>query len=309
MLATVGASLVFTGLIVWLYVGRNMVGRITRLDASMRAIADGDLDAEVPVEGADEIGDMAGALRTFRDKLATTQAELVQAGKLAALGQLSAGIAHEINQPLAAIRHYARNGGKFLEQGRTHEVRGNLTKISELTERVRQIVSRLRAMARKPGKGLNEVDLGKVVGNVLVLLEGAVRDCGAEIKLDIDTRARLVLAGQVRLEQVVLNVLNNALDAVREATQKTIVIASAMREGMVELSIADSGSGISPGAREQVFDPFFTTKEVGKGLGLGLSISYNIVKDFGGAMTVDSIPGGGAMFRIRLKPATGGAGR
>lgn len=309
MLVTVGASLIFTGLIVWLYVGRSMVGRITRLDASMRAIADGDLDADVPVEGTDEIGDMAGSLRTFRDRLGATQAELVQAGKLAALGQLSAGIAHEINQPLAAIRHYARNGEKFLEQGRAEEAKLNLLKISQLTERVRQIISRLRSMARKPGKGLNEVDLEKVVGNVLVLLEGVAHKCDAKIKTKIDARARKVLAGQVRLEQVVLNVLSNALDAVRAEPVRTILITSVRNRGMVELSIADSGSGISPDLQEQVFDPFFTTKDVGEGLGLGLSISFNIVKDFGGAMTVDKSCGGGAVFRIRLKPAAQGAAR
>ena len=304
MLVTVGASLVFTGLIVWLYVGRNMVGRITRLDTAMRAIADGNLQADVPVEGRDEIGDMAGALRTFRDKLAATQAELVQAGKLAALGQLSAGIAHEINQPLAAIRHYARNGEKFLELGRSGEVKSNLTKISQSTERVRQIISRLRSMAREPGKGMSQVDLDKVVGNVLVLAEGAARDCGAEIRTEIDAGARRVLAGQVRLEQVVLNVLSNALDAVQDEAEKTIVIASAMHNDMVELTITDSGSGLLPDEREQVFDPFFTTKDVGKGLGLGLSISYNIIKDFGGDMLVDTASGGGAVFRIRLQPGT-----
>jgi len=304
MQATIGASLLFTGLIVWLYVGRNMVGRITRLDLAMRAIADGNLNADVPVEGGDEIGDMAGSLRTFRDRLAATQSELVQAGKLAALGQLSAGIAHEINQPLAAIRHYARNGERFLEQGRAGEVKNNLTKISRSTERVRQIISRLQSMARKPGKDLNAVDLRSVVGNVLELLEAAVRDCGAEVSIDIGDNARLVLAGQVRLEQVLLNVLTNALDAVGEVSEKTIAITSVRQDEKVELTIADSGSGLSMEEQKQVFDPFFTTKEVGKGLGLGLSISFNIVKDFGGAMTVETSSSGGAAFRIRLKPAT-----
>ena len=309
MLATVGASLVFTGLIVWLYVGRNMVGRITRLDAAMYAIAHGNLKADVPVEGTDEIGDMAVALRTFRDRLASTQAELVQAGKLAALGQLSAGIAHEINQPLSAIRHYARNGEKFLEQGRDGEVKGNLTKISELTERVRQIVTRLKSMARKPsagppGSGLKEVDLAEVVDNVLVLLEASIRECGGRVSVNLDTGCTRVLAGPVRLEQVLLNVLGNAADAIRNSRRKTIAVSSARIEGMIELTIEDSGPGIDPEKQDQIFDPFFTTKNIGEGLGLGLSISYNIIKDFGGSMTFSSTLGECTAFRIRLKAAS-----
>ncbi|MCP4432220.1 MAG: HAMP domain-containing protein [Gammaproteobacteria bacterium] len=300
MLITVSASLILSVAIVWLYVGRSMVGRIARLDTSMLAIADGYLETEVPVEGSDEISDMAMALRTFRDQLLETQAELVQAGKLAALGQLSAGIAHEINQPLAAIRHYARNGEKFYQRGNHAEVQGNLEKISELSERVHGVIKQLNSMARKPSKGLYQVDLAEVIQNVLLLLEGTVKSCGAKIKISIDPDSQKVLAGQLRLEQVMLNLLTNALHAIENEDEKIVSISASLQRNQVELSIHDTGPGVTEEYQKHVFDPFFTTKEIGKGLGLGLPISYNIIRDFGGSLSLDTNRDGGATFRISL---------
>ncbi len=303
MLITIGASLVISIAIVWLYVGRSMVGRIKRLVDSMLAIADGHLDKEVPVEGNDEISAMATALRTFRDQLVETQAELVQAGKLAALGQLSAGLAHEINQPLAAIRHYARNGEKFYQRGSHAEVQGNLEKISELSERVHGIIKQLNSMARKPGKELYPVDLTRVIDNVLVLLDGLIKENGASIEISINPGLRMVMAGQLRLEQVVLNLLTNAMYAVTNAETKVINIVARSNKKWVELIISDSGPGIDADNRKKIFDPFFTTKEIGQGLGLGLPISYNIVRDLGGSLSLDAKSGTGASFRIRLTGA------
>ncbi len=300
MVVTVSASLVLSIAIVWLYVGRNIVGRITRLDTSMLAIAAGDLNTEVPVEGNDEISDMATALRTFRDQLAETQAELVQAGKLAALGQLSAGIAHEINQPLTAIRHYARNGEKFYQRGSHSEVQANLEKISELSERAQKVTRQLKSLARKPGKDLYAVDLAQVVENVLVLLDRSIKSCGATIEILIEPDCQRVMAGQLRLEQVVLNLLTNALHAVADEPEKVIVIQASAQQNRIELSIGDSGAGITGEHHDKVFDPFFTTKEIGEGLGLGLTISYNIIKDLGGSLTLDTSQGKGTTFRISL---------
>ncbi|MCO4757732.1 MAG: HAMP domain-containing protein, partial [Oceanospirillaceae bacterium] len=135
MLFMVAASLLFSILIVWLYVGRYMVARITSLDTSMRSIANGNLEEQVNVKGDDEIGAMARSLISFRDQLTTLQEDLVQAGKLAALGQLSAGIAHEINQPLSAIGHYSHNGIRLLKSGRLEDTEKNLNQISNLKKR------------------------------------------------------------------------------------------------------------------------------------------------------------------------------
>ncbi len=299
LIATVGSFLMAI-LIVWFYVGRNMVNRITALDSSMRKIADGDLKSEISVTGRDEIGAMARSLKTFRDTLRQSQHDLVQAGKLALLGQLSAGIAHEINQPLSAIRHFARNATVFLDQGRVEEARLNMDKIAQLTERARHIIDRIRSMARKSGQELCRVDLLSTVHNVLMLLEHRIQKMAVELVLQIDEESRFVAAGQVRLEQVLLNLLNNSFDAMDNTENCRLEISSRDRDGRVELMIRDTGLGIAKADIDRIFDPFFSTKEVGQGMGIGLSISYNIVKDFGGIIRCESSPGDGTIFRIIL---------
>ncbi|MES9881476.1 MAG: ATP-binding protein [Sedimenticola sp.] len=298
-------SLLAVVLVVWLYVGRSLVGRLIRLGVSMRAIAQGDLKADIPVYGADEIGDMADSLRTFRDTLRETQYELVQAAKLAALGQLIAGISHEINQPLTAIMHYARNTGILAQKGKVEDAQNNLKKIYELTERAIRIINSLHSQARKPRGNLRPIDLKGVLDNVLVLYERRLREMDAIISMEINESCRYVQAGQVRLEQVVMNLVGNALDAMKESSRRLLEISSHGKEGMIELRVRDSGCGISADEIGKVFDPFYTTKEVGEGLGLGLSISYNIISGFGGTMRVDSQPGEGTTFRIHLKCVKG----
>ncbi|MBQ0783087.1 MAG: HAMP domain-containing protein [Amphritea sp.] len=300
MLLMVAASLLFSILIVWLYVGRNMVGRITSLDASMRSIANGNLDEQVQVKGSDEIGTMARSLVSFRDQLTTLQEDLVQAGKLAALGQLSAGIAHEINQPLSAIGHYSHNGLRLIKSGRLEETEKNLNQISNLTKRATTIITRLKSLARKQQDNLVMVDLRLVVDNVLSMLEGDEVRKLTSIKVSFDHDRNLVNADAVQLEQVVLNLVTNALDAINDQPEKLITVDCLHQQDWFEIHVRDNGPGISKELREQIFEPFFTTKRRGQSLGLGLSISYNIIKSFGGKLTVDDGSGSGASFCIQL---------
>ncbi|BBB24699.1 ATP-binding protein [Amphritea japonica] len=300
MLLMVAASLIFSILIVWLYVGRNMVGRITSLDRSMRSIASGNLEEQVQVKGSDEIGTMARSLVSFRDQISAQQEELVQAGKLAALGQLSAGIAHEINQPLSAIGHYSHNGLRLMKSGRLDETEKNLNQISNLTKRATTIITRLKSMARKQQENLVMVDLRLVLDNVLSMLEGDEVRKLTTIELSFDNDRSLVKADQVQLEQVVLNLITNALDAINNQQEKTIIIDCRHIQDRFDIHISDNGPGISRELREQIFEPFFTTKRRGQSLGLGLSISYNIVKSFGGRLTVADESASGASFCIQL---------
>ena len=301
MIATSLASVMLSVLIVWLYVAKHIVGRIRILDGSMRIIAAGNLQQPVPVKGRDEIGTMANSLRSFRDQLTEKQAELVQAGKLAALGQLSAGISHEINQPLTAISHYAHNGVKLLQQGRTAEAVENFEQISSLTKRSTMIITRLKSMARKRRDSVQSVCLNQVVEHVLTLLKSHPQTQSTQISVAMKFQKNTVMAEQIQLEQVVLNLLSNALDAVADNTHtKKITIECVHSEGQIELRIADNGPGVAPELYEQIFNPFFTTKEVDEGLGLGLSISYNIIQDFGGQLAVVRHPMKGAIFSLRL---------
>lgn len=244
--------------------------------------------------------------RAERD-LRDAQAELVQAGKLAALGQLAAGVGHELNQPLAAIRSYAHNGRRLIELGRIAEADGNLGKIADLTARMANITNHLKRFARRPDTRLGPVELVPVVQGALSLFGNRLREESVELAVDLPEERPgeplRVRAEEVRLEQVLVNLLSNALDAVAGTPRRRIAIGAEEADGAVRITVRDSGPGIPEAVAAQVFDPFFTTKPVGAGLGLGLSISYNIVRDFGGVLSVAESGPGGTAFLLTLNRA------
>ena len=300
----VGGSLLFSVLIVWLYIGHNIVGRITTLNTAMRSIAKGNLDQEVPVGGNDEIGAMARSLESFRDQLSTLQEELVQSGKLAALGQLSAGISHEINQPLLAIRHYTHNSSRLIQMGRLKEAEENLTHITLLTKRIISTITQLKTLAKGQQDNVVVVEVKQAVDDAMLMLSG--HKILSETILEIDPSITdpsiktQVYADPVQLEQVIVNLVTNALDAVIDNDEKRIQIICDRHDDTVEIKVCDNGKGIAKALRGQVFDTFFTTKKRGQNLGLGLSISYNIVKNFGGKLSIDADQEVGTTFCLQL---------
>lgn len=300
LLAVAAVSLLVAVLVAWLYVGRNLVRRIGDLDKSMREIAAGNLGANVATGGSDEISEMAEAMKVFRDTAADVQAELVQAGKLAALGQLSAGIAHELNQPLAALTSYAHNTKILLDRDRSKDATVNLEKMAELTERMAKITNHLKTFARRPTDAIEQVDLTTVITNALSFFESRIRTEGVTVNRSPANGRILVRADEIRLEQVLINLFSNALDAMEDAAPRTMDVLVSENETAVDLLVRDTGKGLEEDELEKIFDPFFTTKEVGEGLGLGLSISYNIIKDFDGALRATSEPGSGTSFSITL---------
>ena len=245
--------------------------------------------------------------RAAEEDLRQAQADLIQAGKLAALGQMSAALSHEFNQPLAATRNFADNALVLMSRGRAEEARGNIERILKLIDRMAAISRNLRNFARKPGQKLRPVDLASVVAAAAEIAEFRLKAAGAELVRDIPDGLPLVMGGEVRLQQVLVNLITNAADAVEGAADRRILLAAEQRGEAVRLMVRDRGPGVALGLTERIFDPFFSTKEVGKGLGLGLSTSYNIVKDFGGSLKVEPAPGGGALFSIELRTAAEGA--
>jgi len=235
--------------------------------------------------------------------LRQAQDELIQASKLAALGQLAAGINHEMNQPLAAIRSYSDNARVLLERERTDDVRSNLEQISELTARISEIAKQLKVFSRKADEGIEAIDLSQVVSDALVLLGTGGKLDDIEIVNRIDKTDFLAQANLVRLEQVFLNLFGNARDAMQNCTPKRLEIDAEADDLWVRILVRDTGSGFTKGQVEKIFDPFYTTKEVGRGLGLGLSISYRIIEDFGGKLRAANHPDGGAVFQVELKRA------
>lgn len=234
------------------------------------------------------------------ETLQAAQDELVQAGKLAVIGQLSAGIAHELNQPLAALRTLSGNTAKFLERGDETTARANLERIGQLVDRMGQITGQLKTFARKSSGQLNAVDLCQVVGHAVALLEQRVATSHARIETRFLEHPLLALCDANRLEQVIVNLIGNALDAMSDHPAPLVEIDAAHDGGMARLTVRDHGTGLGDEVLAHLFEPFYTTKEAGVGLGLGLAISAGIVRDFGGTLAGANHPDGGALFTLDI---------
>ncbi|MWD29783.1 sensor histidine kinase [Aquicoccus sp. SCR17] len=230
--------------------------------------------------------------------LKQAQAELVQAGKLSALGRMSAGISHELNQPLMAIQQFAGNGARFLERDRPEQAAENLSRIAGLADRMARIIRNLRAFARNEAEPVARVDMVQVIESALEMTEARRRAEGIALDWTPPVHPVHVLGGEVRLGQVLVNLITNAADAMARSDPKILTLR--LTEGArVAVSVADTGPGIEQ--PEKLFEPFYTTKEVGgaEGMGLGLSISYGLVQSFGGAIRGENT-GAGAIFTLEL---------
>ena len=232
-------------------------------------------------------------------ELRTAQEGLVQSAKLAALGQMSAALAHEINQPLTTQRMQLETLRLLLDHGRHEQARQALEPLEQMLTRMAALTGHLKTFARNSPGGLRErMDLATVVDQALHLLDARIRAEAVEVALYL-ARPAWVRGDAIRLEQVLINLLRNALDAMADKRYKRLEIRIEADGELWRLSVLDSGGGIVEADLAKVFDPFFTTKPVGEGLGLGLAISYGIVVDAGGALQVDNLPGG-ARFSLTL---------
>ncbi|NRQ16711.1 sensor histidine kinase [Ensifer sesbaniae] len=273
---------------------------------SMQAEAQVELERRVDERTADlarvnaQIEEEIAERRLTEQQLRRTQADLIQAGKLAGLGQMSAALSHEFNQPLAAAKTYADSAALLIERGRSDEASDNIRRISALVDRMAAISKHLRNFARKPNEKLGPVPVEEVVRDTMEIVSVRLKAAAASIDIDLGDAPLVVRAGSVRLQQVLVNIISNAADAVEGLDDRTIRLRARREDGKVVLTISDRGPGIPPAIAERIFDPFFSTKGVGKGLGLGLSISYNIIKDFGGSLVATNLAEGGAEFRIEL---------
>lgn len=231
-----------------------------------------------------------------------TQDKAVQAGKLAVLGQLSAGMSHELNQPLTALRTLSDNGTKLLAQGRIPETRENLELISEVAARMGRTITQLKAFARKESPSLGRVPVCNVVAQAVMLVAPRREETGATIDTDLVSAELQVKADETRLVQVLVNLLRNGLDEVAGLPTRRIVISTAQVGPRVMLKVRDSGPGIAPDVLPHLFEPFYTTKPAGQGLGLGLALSLAITESMGGRLQAHSGPDG-AEFSIDLEAA------
>lgn len=244
--------------------------------------------------------------------------ELVQASKLAALGQMAAGITHELNQPLAALRSFSDNTRVLLDRGEQAAARENLQAIAALTERMGKITNQLKLFVGRAKPRNERAHVARALRNVLALLKERMKDVELVITLRDETRdpaaaarfdpsrdepALIARCEDLRLEQVLINLLGNALDAVAAVAAPRIDVAIDATAATLAITVRDNGPGIAPESLARLFEPFFTTKEMGRGLGLGLAISSSIARDAGGSLTARNAPAGGAEFVLTLRRA------
>jgi C4-dicarboxylate-specific signal transduction histidine kinase len=243
-------------------------------------------------------------VRRREQELREKQEQLVQAGKLATLGELTTGVAHELNNPLNNIGLFIGNAIDLIEleleeanhERILHELHSAMQQVRKATE----IISHLRTFGRSTSVSYELVSIQSVVQRALSLMQEQLRLRQIEVQVRFPADEMIVMGNAIQLEQVFINLLTNARDALASATRKVVTISCEVKEEVVELQVGDTGPGIPLGFEKRIFDPFFTTKEVGAGTGLGLSITYGIIKDHQGTITVHNRPDDGALFVIQF---------
>jgi len=238
-------------------------------------------------------------------ELRNKQEQLVQAGKLATLGELTTGVAHELNNPLNNIGLFVGNAIDLIELAATDkgQIVGELGHAMQQVRKATEIISHLRTFGRAAPASREPVPLRQVIERALSLMHEQLRLREIDVSVDFGPEGPVVLGNSIQLEQVFINVLTNARDAVADSVRKAIRISGSVGSTLAEVAFVDTGHGIPAGLERRIFDPFFTTKEVGRGTGLGLSIAYGIIKEHGGTISVVSSPGEGATFFHHLQLA------
>lgn len=251
------------------------------------------------------MGDLAettAEMQRREAELREKQEQLVQAAKLATLGELTTGIAHELNNPLNNIGLFVGNAIDLLEMGGSdkarllHELHNAMQQIGKATE----IITHLRTFGRTAPASREPVAINQAIESALALMREQLRLRQIKAQTLLSPADPVVLGSAIQLEQVFINLLTNARDAVAGAARKLIEVASRIEGQDVIVTVRDTGCGIAEDVEQRIFDPFFTTKEVGQGTGLGLSITYSIIRDHRGMISVEGHPGQGAVFRVQL---------
>lgn len=294
--AAVTAVVMIFGMVLWQVLERRRVLATANMVLEERVSARTQALSESNLALRREIAEREEAEAALKQ----AQADLVQAGKLSALGQMSAGISHELNQPLMAIQSFADNGTRFLERGNELKAGENLGRIAQMATRMARIIKNLRAFARNESEPMGKVDLVAVIKQAVELSGARLRQEGVTLEWRAQDYAPVwALGGEVRLGQVFVNLINNAADAMVDSVERRISIAIETTPRLA-VTVRDTGPGIDQ--PDKIFDPFYTTKEVGssEGMGLGLSISYGLVQSFGGNIRGANMVAGGAVFTVEL---------
>jgi C4-dicarboxylate-specific signal transduction histidine kinase len=253
-----------------------------------------------------DLRDTTAEIQRREQELRDKQEQLVQAAKLATLGELTTGVAHELNNPLNNIGLFIGNVIDLIELGKldTDRVLRDLHRAMEQVHKAGEIISHLRTFGRAAPAIREPVSIRNIIVQALSLLQEQLRLRDIEVELELDSKNTFVLGNAIQLEQIFINLLTNARDALADSPNKLIRIETCVEGDNIKTVFKDTGPGIPRGLERRIFDPFFTTKDVGAGTGLGLSITYGIVRDHQGTIRVENTPGKGAAFVIELPVIT-----
>jgi signal transduction histidine kinase len=309
-LVLVALGLLMVAAVVATIWARRITRSIARLAEAAREIGHGHFDANVEVESRDEIGalatsfnQMATELDTRERALKTAQAALIQSEKMAAFGQLGAGIAHEVKNPLAGIQGIVQLA--LRQTDTAHPLREPLTIVEKETKRCRAIIDNLLKFARQEKTVHQATDVGKVIEDSAAIMNHQLAIHGVQIERDVAPNLPKIAGNANQLQQVLMNLILNADQAFEGKPGVVRLEAAPTPDGGVEMRVRDNGPGIPEAIRVRIFEPFFTTKPAGAGTGLGLSVSCGIIKDHQGRIEVASNPGQGTTFTITLPPLAG----
>lgn len=331
-------AIVLVGICAAVFTRRFVTRPLARLADATRHVAEMQLDRPIALGSSEELSELARSFNEMRLRLAEAMAEingftrsledkveerteqlkvaqqkLMQADRLSSLGQLSASVAHEINNPLSGVLNLSMLMQRILKddgipKGREAEFRKYLDQVATETARTGRIVSDLLAFSRRSKPHRSEVDLNAVIGTTLSLVSHKLKLMNVEVACALDAALPHLLADGSQLQQVVMNLVLNGAEATRSKGAGDLRVATRAGVGRrdVFLEVKDDGEGMGPELKERIFDPFFTTKDEGKGVGLGLAVVYGIVQAHGGEIEVESVPGHGTLFRVTL-PVRGAA--
>ncbi len=233
----------------------------------------------------------------MQKNLEVAELTLAQSSKLAALGEMSAAVSHELNQPLAAMKTYLAGARLLLQRKRPEEAMSSFQRIDDLIDRMGAITRQLKSYARKGGEAFEPIDVRASISSALAMMEPQLKTRVVRINRTLPRQPVMVLADRIRLEQVIINLLRNAIDATKTVPKPQIDMILSVGETVI-LTVRDNGTGIV--GLDNLFEPFYTTKKPGEGVGLGLAISSGIVTDLGGRLTARNAEEGGAVFEMRL---------
>jgi signal transduction histidine kinase len=299
-----GLGIVFVGILASYFMGRRITAPLRHLEAAARRIGAGELGTQVRVEGRGETAELAAAFNRMSAELADREARLsdahiqiARADKLSAVGEIAASVAHEVKNPVAAIVGYAQLGREATRVDEAHELFGLVEKQGW---RAGEVLQNLLEFTRREPSAPEPVDPVAIAGETLRLLRHPLKLRGVDVEEAFAEGLPRILVHPGEIEQVLVNLLMNAADAMEGRAERVATLGASAEGGRVLLWVRDTGPGIPPELREKIFEPFYTTKKGRSGTGLGLSVSRRIVKDLGGELRLESAVGAGSTFTVAL---------